>query len=273
MSLFDLLQQPQQQAAPTTGLGLLLGEAQKTAGMLTKNLGNIAGVDTRSPRQKEIESVKEIIAKAQGATIEEKLKNALPQIAQVNPVLGIAFSEQLRSMAPKSNNQVVTIDTGRYPAGYTAEQANALGISTIKRKALVDKTTGKIIRYIGEGEEAPAGGGDGNTDEPTTKLTVGRREFLPKGSLNGQQVTSEIGAAPQVEKQNTFPIPQRPKLKVEDIDSPRGGAVRPNVVMGINEKSTPQLRARLKQLNKKALLTPKERQELFEIQNELDKRK
>lgn len=273
MSLFDMMSQPRQQATPTTGLGLLLGEAQKTAGMFGGQVGKTLGIDTRDKREIELDAIKKAIAGAEGETLQERLANAIPAIAEVNPVLGIAFAEQLRGMTP-TNTQVVNIDTGRYPEGMTAQQANVLGVSTIKRKALVNTITGDVIRYIGE-DEAPSATKPEGTPAPTEdkRIKVGAGQFIPRGSLNGKEVTAETTKPPQVTNQNTFPVPKRPKLKVEDKDSPRAGAVRSNVVLGVSEESTPKLKARLKNLNKKGMLTPKERQELFEIQTELDKRK
>lgn len=279
MSLFDALLNPaqQQQRAPSSGLEMLLGEAQKTAGMLGKNIGTIAGVDTRSPREKELAAVKKAIADAEGATIEEKLKNALPVIAQANPVLGIAFAEQLRGMAPpKAKITIRDVPYGPVNLATGNQKKATIRFRDGVPEAIIsgDRNDPELKALMAQFASKKPKGGDPEPAPAKDKvIKVGAGQFVPKGSLQGEQVTAETGAAPQVEKQNTFPIPQRPNLQVEDIDSPRAQAVRPNVVMGMNEKSTLQLRARLRQLNKKGLLTPKERQELFEIQTELDKRK
>lgn len=266
MSLIDALlaQQPQKQATPSTGLGLLLGEAQKTAGMLTGGLGGALGIDTRPKREQEVDAVKKLIAQAPGDNPADKLKAALPQVMEINPVLGLALQEQIRTMSvkPKSGS-VVNIPFGEpvlNPLTQKMEQQ--------KKPAWVDND-GNFVRWVQPNEQAPApktGGGGGTLSNENAIIKVGAGQFVPKGAVDQAQ---KIATRPD----GTNPVPPRPQLKAEDISDRRAEAVRPNVARVREGTPVKEIRRRIAELNKKGMLTPAERQELFTLQSELDKRK
>lgn len=264
MSLIDALlaQQPQKQATPSTGLGLLLGEAQKTAGMLTGGLGGALGIDTRPKREQEVDAVKKLIAQAPGDNPADKLKAALPQVMEINPVLGLALQEQIRTMSVKPKSGTVV----NIPFGEPVLNPLTQKMEQQKRPAWVDND-GNFVRWVQPNEQAPApktGGGAEPKRDAT--IQVGAGQFLPKGAVDQAQ---KIATRPD----GTSPVPPRPQLRAEDISDRQAEAVRPNVARVREGMTAKQMRQRIAELNKKGMLTPAERQELFTLQSELDKRK
>lgn len=89
------------QSRQPTGGSLLEREAMKTAGMLGLSVGGLTGTDLRTPMEKTSQNIQEIIAKAEGKDIFERLRNSLPDIANADPAVAIQLGTALKAMQPK----------------------------------------------------------------------------------------------------------------------------------------------------------------------------
>lgn len=188
----------------------LLAEAARTAGMFSQAVGNIAGTDMRSAAERQSAQIREIAQAAPGATIQEKWQNALPKIAELDPVLAMQLAPQIRALGPKRETKDIRL-------GYrTVQSRNAFG--QLEEKVVSDIRTGvyedgQLIGYLDEnnqivpiGTNAPqpqqiipgitdtpdgpanralaqAGQGSGATTADTT-IKIGAGEFIPRGALS-----------------------------------------------------------------------------------------
>lgn len=292
----------EQGLATSSARNPLLAEAARTAGMFSQAVGNIAGTDMRSAQERQSAQIQEIAQAAPGATIQEKWQNALPKIAELDPVLAMQIAPQIRAMGPQREYKDIRL-------GYrTVKSKNAFG--QLEEKVVADTRTGvfengQLVGYLGEnnqivpiGTNAPqaqqaipgitdtpegpanralAQAGQGTTTADTT-IKVGAGEFIPRGALSqaaqGQaQLTPEQaqalaarmqGAGRQPRGAESSPTMARPQV-VEQRQPMTRTPVRGQPVTRFEGLPDSAIIGRWRALQNKPTLSAKEQEEVRQL--------
>ena len=89
----------------------LLTESSKTAQGLRSSLGGLFGTELRSASEIRAAGIRSAIENAEGATLQERLQNALPTIGQIDPVIGMQLEEKIRGMGDQFTYKDIRMGT------------------------------------------------------------------------------------------------------------------------------------------------------------------
>lgn len=125
----------------------LLTEASKTAGGLRSSLGGLFGTELRDASQIRAAGIRSAIENAEGATLKEKLQNALPTIGQIDPAIAMQLETKVKELGPQMTYKDIRMGTREVtePPTFPGMPATKKVVSNIRTGVFQD---GKLIGYL-----------------------------------------------------------------------------------------------------------------------------
>ena len=127
----------------------LLTESAKTAGGLRSSLGGLFGTELRNPAQIRQAGMVQAIQSAEGATLKEKLQNALPTIGKIDPAVAIQLESKIKELGPQMTYKDIRMGTREVtePPKFPGMPATTKVVSNIRTGVFQN---GNLIGYLGD---------------------------------------------------------------------------------------------------------------------------
>ena len=129
----------------------LLTESAKTAGGLRSSLGGLFGTELRSPAEIRQAGMLQAIQSAEGATLQEKLQNALPTIGKIDPAVAIQLETKIKDLGPQMTYKDIRMGTKKVTVPINP-LVPALGNKVTEQADIRTGVfqDGKLIGYLGD---------------------------------------------------------------------------------------------------------------------------
>lgn len=199
----------------------LLTESAKTAGGLRSSLGGLFGTELRSPAEIRQAGMLQAIQSAEGATLQEKLQNALPTIGKIDPAVAIQLETKIKDLGPQMTYKDIRMGTKKVTTPINP-MVPALGNKVTEEADIRTGVfqDGKLIGYLGQEGQVI------RLDEKTAKnaqvldTATQKSTGVVKDDIEPQTVIDLGGNARLIRTEDLEKTTQKDEVKAEEKATP-----------------------------------------------------